>query len=456
MLKLSDTLTGEKREFKPIGDEVRIYVCGVTPYSSAHVGHAMSYIVFDVLHRYLEFKKFRVRRVQNFTDIDDKIIARAIEQNVSAEQLSKFHIQEYMEDMARLNIIPADIYPLATEEIPKIIQMIEGLINSGIAYESSGDVYFRVNKKPDYGKLGHRSLEMMRTSTRVEAGVEKEHSMDFALWKSAKPQEPSWDSPWGKGRPGWHIECSAMALEYLGSSIDIHGGGQDLIFPHHENEIAQTESFTNQTPFVNFWLHNGLLNLDSEKMSKSLGNLVTIRQALEKYSADAIRLSVLNAHYRSPGYYSDEALNASEKAVSRIRQAISLTENVKSDQDLDVSDFKSRFVSAMDDDLNTPQALACLFDLVREINREAAQGNKRIKNAQNALQKLSHLLGFTLSEDANAIDEITLDALNSLIKKRSELRTMGKYKDADEVRDQINSLGIEITDTPEGTTWRKV
>ena len=456
MLKLSDTLTGEKREFKPIGDEVRIYVCGVTPYSSAHVGHAMSYIVFDVLHRYLEFKKFRVRRVQNFTDIDDKIIARAIEQNVSAEQLSKFHIQEYMEDMARLNIIPADIYPLATEEIPKIIQMIEGLINSGIAYESSGDVYFRVNKKPDYGKLGHRSLEMMRTSTRVEAGVEKEHSMDFALWKSAKPQEPSWDSPWGKGRPGWHIECSAMALEYLGSSIDIHGGGQDLIFPHHENEIAQTESFTNQTPFVNFWLHNGLLNLDSEKMSKSLGNLVTIRQALEKYSADAIRLSVLNAHYRSPGYYSDEALNASEKAVSRIRQAISLTENVKSDQDLDVSDFKSRFVSAMDDDLNTPQALACLFDLVREINREAAQGKKRIKNAQNALQKYSHLLGFTLSEDANAIDEITLDALNSLIKKRSELRTMGKYKDADEVRDQINSLGIEITDTPEGTTWRKI
>ncbi len=456
MLKLSDTLTGEKREFKPIGDEVRIYVCGVTPYSSAHVGHAMSYIVFDVLHRYLEYKKFRVRRVQNFTDIDDKIIARAIEQNVSAEQLSKFHIQEYMEDMARLNIIPADIYPLATEEIPKIIQMIEGLINSGIAYESSGDVYFRVNKKPDYGKLGHRSLEMMRTSTRVEAGVEKEHSMDFALWKSAKPQEPSWDSPWGKGRPGWHIECSAMALEYLGSSIDIHGGGQDLIFPHHENEIAQTESFTNQTPFVNFWLHNGLLNLDSEKMSKSLGNLVTIRQALEKYSADAIRLSVLNAHYRSPGYYSDEALNASEKAVSRIRQAISLTENVKSDQDLDVSDFKSRFVSAMDDDLNTPQALACLFDLVREINREAAQGKKRIKNAQNALQKYSHLLGFTLSEDANAIDEITLDALNSLIKKRSELRTMGKYKDADEVRDQINSLGIEITDTPEGTTWRKV
>tara|TARA_Y100001936_G_scaffold252772_1_gene314042 strand:+ start:17368 stop:18738 length:1371 start_codon:yes stop_codon:yes gene_type:complete len=456
MLKLSDTLTGEKREFKPIGDEVRIYVCGVTPYSSAHVGHAMSYIVFDVLHRYLEFKKFRVRRVQNFTDIDDKIIARANEQNISAEQLSKFHIQEYMEDMARLNIIPADIYPLATEEIPKIIQMIEGLINSGIAYESSGDVYFRVNKKPDYGKLGHRSLEMMRTSTRVEAGVEKEHSMDFALWKSAKPQEPSWDSPWGKGRPGWHIECSAMALEYLGSSIDIHGGGQDLIFPHHENEIAQTESFTNQTPFVNFWLHNGLLNLDSEKMSKSLGNLVTIRQALEKYSADAIRLSVLNAHYRSPGYYSDEALNASEKAVSRIRQAISLTENVKSDQDLDVSDFKSRFVSAMDDDLNTPQALACLFDLVREINREAVQGNKRIKNAQNALQKLSHLLGFTLSEDTNAIDEITLDALNSLIKKRSELRTMGKYKDADEVRDQINSLGIEITDTPEGTTWRKV
>ena len=320
-MKLSDTLTGEKRDFAPAGDTVRMYVCGVTPYSSAHVGHAMSYIVFDVLHRYLEFRGFSVRRVQNFTDIDDKLIDRAAQEGATVEALAEKHIAEYFEDMAALNVREADLYPRATQEIPKIVEVISGLIDSGHAYASGGDVYFRVRSAADYGKLSHRSLDSMRAGARIEPGVEKEHPMDFALWKSAKAGEPAWESPWGPGRPGWHIECSAMALRYLGESIDIHGGGQDLVFPHHENETAQSEAFTGARPFASFWLHNGLLNLDSEKMSKSLGNLVTIRDALQRYSADAIRLSVLNAHYRSPGYYSDEALAGAERAAGRLRQA---------------------------------------------------------------------------------------------------------------------------------------
>ena len=455
MLKLSDTLTGEKREFKPNGDVVRIYVCGVTPYSSAHVGHAMSYIVFDVLHRYLEFKEFTVQRVQNFTDIDDKLITRANERGISVEQLSQLHIQEYMEDMSNLNIIPADIYPLATQEIPKIIELIQGLVSSGMAYESNGDVYFRVRKSLDYGKLSHRSLETMRAGARVDSETEKEHPMDFALWKSAKPNEPFWDSPWGNGRPGWHIECSAMALKYLGNSIDIHGGGQDLIFPHHENEIAQSESFTNSSPFANFWLHNGLLNLDSEKMSKSLGNLVTIREALQKFSSDAIRLSVLNAHYRSPGYYSDQSLNASEKAIARIRYSISLSSNENSSTDLDATEYRLRFISAMDDDLNTPQALAALFDLAREINRESSSGEKKLSNAQSILKELALILGFTLEENLSDVDDEITVTVQNLIQERTELRSLGKYAEADNVRDQIMSLGIEITDTADGTTWRR-
>ena len=366
-MKLSDTLTGEKRDFVPADGTVRMYVCGITPYASAHVGHAMSYIVFDVLHRYLEFKGYEVRYVQNFTDIEDKLIARAAAESTTVEELAERHIAEYFEDMAALNVLDADVYPRATQEIPKILEVISVLIEKGFAYPSSGDVYFRVRKSPAYGKLSHRSLDAMRAGARVEPGVEKEHPMDFALWKAAKPGEPSWDSPWGPGRPGWHIECSAMALRYLGDSIDIHGGGQDLVFPHHENEIAQSEAFSGAEPFARFWLHNGLLHLDAEKMSKSLGNLVTIRDALAKYSSDAIRVSVLNAHYRGPGYYSDEALAGAERAAARLRQAVSVRApgGVSSGR-LDPSAHRERFIAAMDDDLNTPQALAVLFDLARK------------------------------------------------------------------------------------------
>ena len=454
-MKLSDTLTGEKRDFAPAGDEVRMYVCGVTPYSSAHVGHAMSYIVFDILHRYLEFRGFEVKRVQNFTDIDDKLIDRAIQEEMTVEELAEKHIGEYFDDMAALNVRPADIYPRATHEVPKIIEVITGLIGSGHAYESHGDVYFRVRGVDDYGKLSHRSLDTMRAGARIEPGVEKEHPMDFALWKSAKPGEPAWDSPWGGGRPGWHIECSAMALRYLGESIDIHGGGQDLVFPHHENEIAQSEAFTGKRPFASFWLHNGLLNLDSEKMSKSLGNLVTIRDALERYSPDAIRLSVLNAHYRSPGYYSDEALAGSERAAARLRQAASAASNANAPERLDGGEARARFIEAMDDDLNSPQAVAALFDLARDINRGSSEG-RDVSQAQAALLELTGVLGLTLEQREAAVDADLASRAQALVDRRAELRAARDFAGADAVRDDLAALGVEVTDSPAGTTWRVV
>ena len=452
-MKLSDTLTGEKREFAPSGDEVRIYVCGVTPYSSAHVGHAMSYIVFDVLHRYLEFRGFRVRRVQNFTDIDDKLIERAAQEGVAVEALAERRIAEYFEDMAALNIREADAYPRATQELPKIIEMTAGLIASGHAYESGGDVYFRVRSDEEYGKLSRRSLDAMRAGARVEPGVSKEHPMDFALWKSAKAGEPAWESPWGAGRPGWHIECSAMALRYLGESVDIHGGGQDLVFPHHENEIAQSEAFTGKRPFARFWLHNGLLNMDAQKMSKSLGNLVTISEALQRYSADAIRLSVLNAHYRSPGYYSDEALAGAERAAARLRQAFAAPANPDADAALDPRPARERFVEAMDDDLNTPQAVAALFDLAREINRESGEG-RGAAAAQETLRELAGTLGLTLREPAAAVDAEFAARVDALVARRGELRAVRDFAGADAVRAELAALGVELTDSPSGTTWR--
>ena len=454
-MKLSDTLTGEKRDFAPAGAQVRMYVCGVTPYSSAHVGHAMSYIVFDVLHRYLEFRGFEVKRVQNFTDIDDKLIDRAVQEEMTVEELAEKHIGEYFDDMAALNVRPADIYPRATHEVPKIIEVITGLIDSGHAYESHGDVYFRVRGVDDYGKLSHRSLDMMRAGARIEPGVEKEHPMDFALWKSAKPGEPAWESPWGSGRPGWHIECSAMALRYLGESIDLHGGGQDLVFPHHENEIAQSEAFTGKRPFAAFWLHNGLLNLDSEKMSKSLGNLVTIRDALERYSPDAIRLSVLNAHYRSPGYYSDEALAGSERAAARLRQAASAASNSNAPERLDGGEARARFIEAMDDDLNSPQAVAALFDLARDINRGSSEG-RDVSQAQAALVELTGVLGLTLEQRKATVDADLASRAQALVDKRAELRAARDFAGADAVRAELTAMGVEVTDSPSGTTWRVV
>jgi cysteinyl-tRNA synthetase len=319
-MKVYNTLSGKKEEFLPQGDEVKMYVCGVTPYDDAHLGHAMSYIIFDVIRRYLRFRGYKVRCVQNVTDIDDKIIDRANQRGVSAHELAEEFTKSYFDDMEALNIHLADVNPRATEEIPRMIEMIQGLIDKGYAYPAGGSVYFRVRKVPDYGKLSHRSLDSMRVGASCELGEEKEDPMDFVLWKASKPGEPEWASPWGPGRPGWHIECSAMSLTYLGETLDIHGGGQDLVFPHHENEIAQSESYTGVKPFVKYWLHNGLVQLGEEKMSKSLGNLITIKEALQKYSADALRIFVLSSHYRSPLTYSEEVVEAAESGVERLLQ----------------------------------------------------------------------------------------------------------------------------------------
>ena len=480
----------------PQGDPVTMYVCGVTPYSDCHIGHAMSYIVFDVIRRYLEFRGYRVKHVQNFTDIDDKIIARANQLGISPRELAEGFISQYFTDMDALNIKRADLYPRATQEIPKIIEVIQGLIDKGHAYEAGGDVYFRVRSFPQYGRLSHRGLDEMMAGASCEERAEKEHAMDFALWKAAKPGEPSWESPWGPGRPGWHIECSAMSLKYLGQTLDIHGGGQDLIFPHHENEIAQSESFTGVSPFVKYWLHNGLMQLGEEKMSKSLGNLITVRDALAHYSADALRLFILSSHYRSPLTYTEEGLEAAERGAERLRLAAHRKSPDSSVAAIDVAPYRQRFIEAMDDDFNSAQAIAVLFDLAREINRAGDEGHP-FRDAQQALLELAGVLGLTLpppqTRTVAALDTVLtaqeerrlralMDTIGDelkamgqsslaerieteaatgseanielLISIRSELRMQKKWALADEIRAQLGELGIVLEDTPHGTVWR--
>ena len=447
-MKVFNTLSGQKEEFIPQGDVVKMYVCGVTPYDNCHVGHAMSYIIFDVIRRYLEFKGYKVKYVQNFTDVDDKIIDRAHKLGISYRKLADRFIAQYFVDMDALNIKRADIYPMATQEMPKIIEVIQGLINKGHAYQAGGNVYFRVRSDPDYGKLSCQSLETLMSGARVEAGEGKEYPLDFALWKRAKPGEPSWRSPWGEGRPGWHIECSVMSLKYLGDSLDIHGGGQDLIFPHHENEIAQSECFTG-VPFVRYWLHNGLVQLGEEKMSKSTGKLVTVKEALEQYSPDAIRLFVLSSHYRSPLTYSQEALEAAERGVERLREAA--REISEGTTIIGVDLFRQRFIEAMDDDFNTAQAVAILFELAREINRARSEG-LGVREAQELLLELSGVLGFTLKER-----EARLSAepfIQLLISVRDELRRNKQWQLADKIRSSLSELGIALEDTPQGTRWK--
>lgn len=451
-MKVFNTLSGTKEEFLPRGSEVTMYVCGVTVYDHCHIGHAMSYIVFDVVRRYLEFKGYRVKHVQNFTDIDDKIINRAQELGISSSELAERYIAEYFEDMDALNIKRAHVYPRATEEIPKMIEIIDGLIKRGHAYVSRGSVYFRVKSFPDYGKLSHQSLDDMLARGSVEGG-EKEFPLDFALWKAAKPGEPRWPSPWGEGRPGWHIECSAMSLKYLGESIDIHGGGQDLIFPHHENEIAQSESFTGVAPFVRYWLHNGLLQFGEEKMSKSLGNLITVKDALKRYSPDTLRLFVLSSHYRSPLTYTEEALRAADAGVERLRQALRRGDEGIAGSELDAEPFRKRFIGCMDDDFNTAQAVAVLFDLAREINKARAGGVGVLK-AQETLIELAGILGLTLQEpEKPALDAESLVEL--LIEVRSELRQAKAWGLADKIRTRLSELGIVLEDTAKGTIWRR-
>ncbi len=450
-MKLYDTLRAEVSDFDSPNGLVRMYVCGITPYSSSHIGHAMSAVTFDALRRYLEFRGFEVRHIQNFTDIDDKMIAAANERNISVSELAEANIDEYVNAMGELNVAPAHEYPRATREIDKIIEIIESLIDKGYAYDIEGDVYFRVRRDEDYGKLSRRSVDDLLSGSRIEADERKEDALDFALWKSRKPGEPAWSSPWGKGRPGWHIECSAMSIKYLGETIDIHGGGEDLVFPHHENEIAQSESYTDQTPFSRFWLHNGMLRLGVEKMSKSLGNIISLPEALEFYDPQALRLFFLSSHYRSPLFYSEENVRAQERAIQRLRQAVNATS--PDGPPLDAAQFRKRFIEAMDDDLNTPRALASLFGLAREINRERERG-ANVAGAQDTLQELAGVLGLKLEEADTDTGAEAAPFIQTLVDVRTELRSARQFQLADSIRDRLTELGATLEDNPDGTTWR--
>ena len=450
-MKLYDTLSGKLKPFDPPNGQALMYVCGITPYSSSHIGHAMSAVSFDAVRRYLEFKGFDVRHVQNFTDIDDKLIVASNESGVPVSELSERYIGEYVEAMSALNVTPAHEYPRATQEIDKIVEIIESLIDKGYAYDSDGDVYFRVRRDDDYGKLSHRSVDDLRTGARIEIDERKEEALDFALWKSQKPGEPAWDSPWGMGRPGWHIECTAMSIKYLGETIDIHGGGEDLVFPHHENEIAQSESYTDREPFARFWMHNGMLRLGEEKMSKSLGNIISLPEALELYDSEALRLFFLSSHYRSPLFYSEETVRSQERALQRLRQAVNATSDGDGDP-LDAAGFRERFVEAMDDDLNTPRALAALFDLAREINR-ARERNASVSDAQTELRELAGVLGLTLREPESGGAEAA-PFIQALVDVRAELRADRQFAHADAIRDRLTALGVTLEDGAEGTIWR--
>ena len=451
-MRLYNTLTGEAHEFAPAdGKTAKMYVCGVTPYSTTHVGHALSYVAFDVLRRYLEYLGYSVKHVQNFTDVDDKIIQRAQEQGIDPIALADQYIDDFYRSVDALNVQRAHIYPRATQEIDPIIQTIATLVEKGFAYPAGGDVFFRVTQSDGYGKLSHRTLEGMQAGARVEVDIHKEHPMDFALWKAARHGEPAWESPWGPGRPGWHIECTSMSMTYLGETLDIHGGGQDLIFPHHENEIAQSEASTGVQPFSRYWVHNGLLQLGQDKMSKSLGNLVSVEEALEQHSAESLRLYFLSSHYRSPLQYTDDGCAAMERSLQRLREP--LTRKSGGTEALDPSPIESRFHQAMDDDLNTPRALAALFDLAREINR--CSGDMDVKAAQECLQKLGGVLGLTLApETADTPDNLAARPfIEMLLATRQKLREAKQYALADQIRDDLDRQGVTLEDTPQGPHW---
>ncbi|NTW13272.1 MAG: cysteine--tRNA ligase, partial [Anaerolineales bacterium] len=437
-------------------------VCGVTVYNDAHVGHAMSALVFDIVRRYLEYRGYKVRHVMNFTDVDDKIINRANALGEDPFALAQRYIDDYRQNLHDLNILPATSNPRATQTMKEIIHFIQELGERNFAYApGNGDVYFRVTKEKDYGKLSGRRLEEMQAGARIEVGGQKEHPMDFALWKAAKPGEPAWDSPWGRGRPGWHIECSAMNLAELGEQIDIHGGGNDLVFPHHENEIAQTEALTGK-PFARFWMHNGMLQLGGEKMSKSLGNIIAIKDFLAKREADVMRMLVLSGTYRAPLIFNEETQDAAQKNVERLKSGLrpaapasnGLPAGVASELTAQAEAVRQSFIEAMDDDFNTAGALAALFELVKSINtaRDNGAQDDQLLPAQNMLRTLTGVLGLRLQEKKGSADADGF--INLLIEVRSEVRKQKLWALSDQIRDRLKELGVMIEDGKEGTTWR--
>lgn len=462
-MKIFNTLTRKKEEFKPIEEgKVKIYACGPTVYNFIHIGNARPLCIFDVLRRFLEYIGYDVRFVQNFTDIDDKIIKRANEEGLTYKEVSEKYIEEFWKDVKGMNVREATVHPKATENIDEIIDIVSTLIDKGYAYAVNGDVYFSPSKFKEYGKLSHQPLEDLEAGARIMVGEVKKEPMDFALWKSAKPGEPYWDSPWGHGRPGWHIECSAMVRRYLGKTIDIHCGGQDLIFPHHENEIAQSEC-CNGVPFAHYWMHNGYINVDNVKMSKSLGNFFTVRDVAEKYGYEPIRFLMISSQYRSPINYSTDIIEQCKASLARLyncRDGLDFAlekagDGAVSDELLAMFDKRRRqFIDAMSDDLNTADAIAALFELVRDINTNviAANANKgSVEEAIKVFDELADVLGLVYDRKKESID----DEIEALIEQRTQARKDRNWAEADRIRDELKAKGIVLEDTAQGVKWHR-
>ena len=478
-MKLYNTMTNKIEEFKTIEEnKVKMYVCGPTVYNYIHLGNARPIVVFDTLARYFEHKGMEVEFVQNFTDVDDKIINKSMEEGTSASEVSEKYIKYFFEDISKLNILESVKRPKVTENMAEIIEIIQKLIDNGFAYEKDGDVYFEVKKYKDYGKLSNQKIEELELGARIDVSEIKKNPVDFALWKKKKDGEPFWESPWGQGRPGWHIECSAMAKKYLGDTFDIHGGGQDLVFPHHENEIAQSKCAYHGN-FANYWLHNGFIQINGDKMSKSLGNFFLLREILEKFSGNVVRLFILSTHYRKPINFSFENMEDTKKALQNIVKSMNKFENIvekyknekienvkNSEFSQKIDEFDKKFEDAMDEDMNTPQALATIFDQIRETNKFISTNESEfstiyyeIKKSYDSLkEKIENVFGIAI-EVENAVKEedgenmeLTKKLIELLIKLRSEARSEKNFKLSDEIRDELKALGVEIKDNKDGST----
>jgi len=467
-MKVYNTLTKQKEEFIPLEEgKVSIYVCGPTVYNLIHIGNARPMIVFDTARRYLEYKGYEVNFVSNFTDVDDKIINKAIEEGVTADEISQRYIAECKKDMADMNVRESTTHPLATQEIPGMIEMVNKLIADGYAYEVNGTVYFRTRKFDEYGKLSHKNIDDLRSGNRdikVTGQEQKEEPLDFVLWKPKKDGEPAWQSPWGDGRPGWHIECSVMAKRYLGDSIDIHAGGEDLVFPHHENEIAQSEC-SNGVPFAKYWLHNAFLNIDNKKMSKSLGNFFTVREIGAKYDLQVLRFFMLSAHYRTPLSFSADIMEASKNGLDRIITAVDSLKNVVATSSVEkmsdaekanvanIDEYSKRFDEAMEDDFNTADAISIIFELVKYANTTVAeQASKEYATKMlDKIEQLSDILGLIVNKEAGNLDA----EIEDLIARRQEARANRDFAKSDEIRDQLLAQGIVLEDTREGVKWKR-
>lgn len=463
-MKIFNTMSRKKEDFVPmVPGEVKIYSCGPTVYNYFHIGNARPFIIFDILRRYLEYRGYKVTFVQNFTDVDDKIIKKAKEEGITEKEVADKYIQEYFKDAQGLGIRKADHHPRVTELIPDIINVVKRIEDNGFAYEVDGDVYFDTAKFNEYGKLSKQNLEELEAGARVDVGEVKRNPMDFALWKSQKPGEPAWESPWGLGRPGWHIECSAMAMKYLGETIDIHSGGQDLIFPHHENEVAQSEAATGK-PFARYWMHNGFININNEKMSKSLNNFFTVRDISGMYDLEVVRLFMISSHYRSPINFSKDLLDSIKSSLERLYIAKSnlmhllenAEDNPESQEDKDLKAkllaHKESFIAAMDDDLNTADAVSAIFDLVRDVNSNINEGSSKdlVKFAFDLYMELAGVLGILNKKEESLDDEI-----EKLIEERQQARKDRNWTLADKIRDDLKDKGIILEDTPQGVKWRR-